>query len=50
MEAAAIAVCPISGAISVLSGQVEGGSTPEPLWRFSLGTWKPYSQIIEGSP
>lgn len=45
MEKASIAVCRSTGAISVLSGQVDGGSPTEPAWRLRHGGWQSYSEI-----
>jgi len=45
MVRASIALCPYSGAISVLSGQQDTQSAPEPMWRRRMGTWQSHSMI-----
>lgn len=47
MENTSLAVCRITGAVTVLAGQPDA-SPAEPLWRHRWGQWESFSQVTGG--
>ena len=49
MENASLALCPATGAVTVVAGQ-PATNPAEPLWRCRRGSWESYSQITATQP